>query len=381
MEYYALAINSVTGSVLDEIPLAIDPTWAQQINQAGLWTVQTQAGGAGGLKKSTLRGLLQAGRVSVAVCWGSGSPADYICQAGPLWSWGMQGGGSESPPIVQLGGSGFWGLPSALEQIAVGWNGASLGIGMDTSYTSSLQGIACGIVANASARWQQLIGSPMPVDIPAAIPGAKTMRYYGYQFTSAGQRLQELTQMVSGPDILFLPYFATSNTIRWRMVVGNPYLAQPGDALTFDYPGSIRSILPNSDGSKLATTSYAVGSGSDYSTLWASASDSTLTADGWPPLEFADISRSSETLPAALATYVKSEQTLYGRPQETWTATVSTDTEPPFGSYQPGLFAAYNVQDHPIILDGQYGQRILGLQNGSNVGEIQHILQATQGAV
>lgn len=369
LHYYALVYLTVTGEVVGEVPLAELPTWASQVNADGSWTVKTEIGALGGLSKTDLRGLTDSWRFSVAICWGSGAAGDYICQAGPLTSDQLM---SEAPPILQLGGSGLWGLLRATLQLASGWAGVSLASGADTTYTSSLQGIAVNILSNANAR------NPMPIDIPSAISGTATRTYNGYDFASAGQRLQELTQDAGGPDVLLRPYFADSSHIRHTAMVGNPSLAVAGNPVTLDYPGSILSILPTRAGTALTTSTYVKGSGSGYAMVWKSTADTTLPGAGWPNLEGVDVGLSSLTDPAALQARSDGVQKLNGRPVETWAVTMlQANADAPFGSYDPGGTAVYNVQGHCWIPDGAYTQRVLGFASGQQAGQYVHVLQGT----
>lgn len=373
--YYALAYLTKTGAVLDELPLAMTPPWLQLINDPGSWTCYVPVGGTGLPKDKYLEYTEQEWKIGVAVCYGSGLPTDVVCQAGPILpssGYGMV----ENRPVAQLGGTGFWGLLNARLQVASGWNGTAVTSagGADTTYTSSLQGIAVGILNNAVAR------DPLPLDIPAAIAGTNTRTYHGYEFATVGQRLAELTQVQNGPDIVFQPYLAANGSqIRHQALIGNPTLGQPSNALRFDYPGNISSIMPTRDPSKMAKTVYVKGNGVEYNMLWASATDPTLV--DWPLLEYVDTSHSDVTDQATLNGYAQAGISLYGRSVETWTVRNRMDQNPTFGSYTPGIYAYYNIHDHPFRRDGEYFHRILGfqVQQSDPIGEVRHILQSTAG--
>lgn len=366
--YYALVYLTVTGEVVGEIPLSELPTWSSQVNADGSWSVKTPIGHDGGLTKAELRGLTDSWRFSIAVCWGTGTVGDYICQAGPLVSDQLV---SEIPAVLQLGGAGLWGLLRQTMQFNSTWPGVTLAVGADTRYTASLQGIAVAILNNAAAR------NRMPIDIPAGGTGVLIRSYFGYDFASAGQRLYELTQDIGGPDVYLRPYFADSSHIRHQALVGNPTLSTPGNPVTFDYPGSVISILPTRNGANLSTTTYEKGNGMEYASLWVAATDPTLPAAGWPKLESMDSSLSSSTDLMALQARSNGLQTLHGRPEETWAVTMlMDDADAPFGSYDPVGTATYNVAGHCWLPDGMYTQRLLGFSNGQVSGQYLHILQA-----
>lgn len=372
--YYALVYTTVTGEIIDEIPLAALPQWNQTINADGSWTITTQIGpddGSAGLTKTELRAVTDTWRHSVAICWGTGSSTDYICQAGPLTARQLV---SEQPPILSLGGAGFWSLLRKVLQVASTWPGTSLAQagGADTSYTASMQGIAADICANAITR------SGLPLDVPAPIAGTAVQQYFGYQLTSAGQQLQVLTQLSGGPDVLLKPYFSDSGHIRHQALIGNPTLATSGNPLVFDYPSSAKSILPTDNGVGQSTTTYTQGNGVEYAILWAKSTDPTLTDAGWPPLENVDTSQSAQINQTVLQQAADGTQALNGRPISTWAVVMrQDDTDYPFGSYDPGVTGIYNLVKHCWEPDGLQIKRILGFQNGTNVDEFVHLLQST----
>lgn len=373
--YYALAYFTVTGKIIDEIPLQSIPVWNQVIDADNAWTITTQIGpddGTSGLTKAHLRGITDGWRHSVAICWGTGSPTDYVCQAGPITARQQL---SEQPPIMQFGGVGFWPLLRKIMQLAATWPGVSLTQtgGADATYTPTLWHIARQILGNAINR------SPLPLDI-AVVGGAgtDTRTYYGYELISAGQRLQELTQVQGGPDILLKPVLTGTGYVRHQALIGTPALTTSGKPLVFDYPGNITSLLATDDSSTLSTTTYEKGNGIEYATLWAKSTDTTLTTAGWPALENTDTSHSGVSDPVQLQAWADGTQGLTGRAVSTWAATVrQDDVDYPLGSYDPGVNATYNVRHHSWLPDGAYSQRILGLQNGVNVGEVLHLLQSS----
>lgn len=378
--WYCLIYQTTTGRVQRELPVIGDPQWTQQINDPGSYTISTPIGAAGGgLSRETLRGIVSAGRWGIACCYGTGEQSDYIAQAGPITVPELV---SESPPVLQITGTGLWGMWSARMQVPSTWI-ASMGLGDTRSVTTygptSLQGVAVGILADAIAR-----GS-LPVDnVTSPAGGTTTMTYYGYELAYVGQRLQELTQVDGGPDIVFAPYFSAPDHIRWSAQIGNPTLAQPGTPLRWDYGSSLQSALTTSDGTRMSTTNYVKGSGVGAAVQWAEASDSTLIAAGWPMMEYVDTAHSNLVDPVAIQAQATANQALNGRPVETWKSVVRADSVPMLGTYGPGVSAFYNFSgnpDHPWIPPGQYLQRLLGLQNGQKAGEVVHILQATQGAV
>lgn len=375
--YYALVYFTVTGEIIDEIPLAGIPTWMNKIDDQGQWSIQTQiaAGSSdsgGCLSKQHLRGITDGWRHSVAICWGRGARTDYICQAGPITARGDVTESTDQPPMLRISGVGAWGLLMRTMQLASTWPGTSLGAtgGADTSYTDSLWGIAADILNNAKAR------NPVPLDVPTFAGGGTNVRnYFGYELVSAGQRLQELTQVISGPDIFLKPYFFDNNHIHHNSLIGTPVLSTSGNPILFDYPGSIKDIVETSDFSEQTTTTFEKGDGIEYGMLWAQSTDTTLPNAGWPKLESADNSHSDVTLQQTLQDWADGTQELNGRGQTTYAVTVKMDDQDtPFGSFDPGVTGQYNIRSHRWVPDGVLSQRIIGLQQGSQDFEYKHLI-------
>lgn len=373
--WYAKLLAVSTGKVIGaDLPTTDNPgpPWDQQINQQCSIGLTTPIGHSGGLSAQTLRPLLTPGDFGMAVCYGSGTPSDYIAQAGPIWTHRMQ---SESPALRAVNGAGLWSLFNARVQIPSTWT-PDMGLGDSravATYTGSYHDIAAQIIANAVAR------GPIPVDVPPLIGGTESMTYQGYDLTSAGQRLQELTQLDGGPDIYFRPYFATASTVRWEAVIGSPTIANGGNPLLFDHGSNLVQALDTVDGTKRARRTFVKGNGSQAAIQWAFAQDVAAITGGALLLETVDTSHSDVTDQATLDAIATADQMLNGLSVETWDVTARVDGPHPLGSYGPGVTAAYNFTRHPWIPPGRYNHRLLGLSSGSNPQEVKHLVQATEG--
>lgn len=372
-----LVFQITTGRVVQDIPLVSDPTFSRQVDTEGSFSVSTPVGGSA-LSKTKLRSIVEGGRFGIALVWNMGSGAtDFIAAAGPIWTYSFD----DTVDQLTIGGSDAWGILSGRLMVPGTWTVAD-GFGDSTSVASygpdSYHDIAIDMLNDAVLR------SPLPITVPAATDtGTQTMVYYGYDMATVGQRLQELTQLSGGPDIDFVPYFSAPGIISFNAVIGDPYITYNMQPVFFDYKSSNPSIVVSSDSSKLAATVYVKGDGTNAEIMWAYATDPTLPAAGWPLLEWVDNSHGSEAVSGALQAWASADLSLYSRPLETWSVTIRMDAMPYFGNYLPGMYADFNVVDHPWIPDGLYSQRILGYSTAesSNPNEITLILQATSGAV
>lgn len=378
--WYGLAYDTVTGAIVNEIPFEQPPQFDRQINQTGAYTITTPVGGVGALGRDTLRSLVSAARRSIAICYGGGSPNDVVIADGPVWSHAYD----DTTNLLSITGAGPWSLLSARLLVPANWTTAT-GFGSATSdvtYTGSYHDIARSMIADALSR------APLPWDLPAAVGGSSaTETYHGYDMGTVGTRLAELTQLSGGPDIDFAPYITPDGlSVRHSVIIGNPSIGQPAGAVAFDYPGNVLLLSPSNDGTALASTVYAKGSGTQYAVAWNSATSTVLTSLGWPPLESVDDTHTDQADPAVLASYAQADIALHQYPVETWPPVVPLGGPPALGiDYAPGYTVNYTLSGHRWVPDGTYSGRILGWRDATLTGQTtpvaQHILQAAEGVV
>ncbi|MEV6648054.1 hypothetical protein [Amycolatopsis sp. NPDC051371] len=378
--YTALAYDTVTGRVLFELDLASEPEWSSRINDVGGWKITVPLHGQA--RAASVREWCVPWRFSVAIVRGRGVPSDTVCQAGPIVPYAPD----DDSPVHTVSGKGFWELLNRRVLHARTWNPAAARItdsSADLTINDSLPNIAINIAYHATAMVYRP-GSALPLDFPDLFPvGTNTRTYRGYEMAFAGQRLQELTQVDGGPDVLFQPYLTVIGGLRYirhRMLVGNPYLVQPGVPLLFDYRSNLVKLTIAGDGSGQANTAFVKGSGNEASQLYGYATDTSLTTAGWPLLDMVDSGHTSASEQTTLDSWASADVALYSSQPEQWQATVRADADPRLGSYLPGHFADYSVKNHHWLRNGKYSYRILGVSNGPERDKVLHQLQAVRGS-
>lgn len=379
MAFNAFIFETATGRVvLRDLPYVGEPTYMREINREGSLSFRVVIGDVSVPPTTSLRALFTPWRFSVGIAWD-----DYIVQAGPV----ITSQFDDTSTVLTVTCGGLWRLlnrrtivhPSYALSPTTGGSLLNLGAANnEIVYTSSLHTIAKKLVQDSCSR----SGFSLPIDYPADIAGSNTRTYPLYDLASVGQRLLELTQVQGGPDVDFAPYFDLANPgyVRWNMRIGNPVLSQSGADIYWDYGTGLRSVSVDSDGSSMVTGNFVKGNGTEEGSLIAYQRDTTRTALGWPATELID-QRSSITDGNVLQGHADSNVALWKNPVELWDAVVRVDTLPDLGTYSPGDFARFNIQDHRWIPPGLYLQRILGFQSGGQVNEISLILQALEGSV
>lgn len=376
-EYTALVYQTSTGRVLYDVDLVADPTWSAALNGSNeSWQLTTPIEDRADAIR--VREWAERWFCSVAILWDN-----QVCQAGPI---------TQNPdfvmtndmPAVAVTGKGFW---ENLNQRVLHnrtWNPSSgiTSATADLTINDSLPNIAREIVYQATNMTVRS-GSALPVDLPAAIASnSNTRTYHGWETASAGQRLQELTQVENGPDVYFRPYLTTVGGVRYirhQMLIGNPFLLQGDAPPFFDLGSSMVDLGISGDSSPLITTTFVKGTGNEAGQLYGYATSADLIGKGWPLLDFVDSSHASASDTATLNSWARANIAQFGRKMEQWKPLILLDSDPRFGTYIPGHYGDYNINDHPWVPDGTYTSRILGVSSGSSgdgVPLVEHQIEA-----
>ncbi|MFB6722917.1 hypothetical protein ACFCV3_22250 [Kribbella sp. NPDC056345] len=132
--------------------------------------------------------------------------------------------------------------------------------------------------------------------------------YFGYQNANTGDALRKLSQLLDGPDMMFDvgPVDRNGRPARW-LRLGTPRLGQVGSAHVWEYGGNLLSYTWPSDGTRMATRTFATGDGIEAGMLIGVAEDKSRYDDGWPLLE-TEYGYSSVTDPVQLKSHAESDQ-------------------------------------------------------------------------
>jgi hypothetical protein len=167
-------------------------------------------------------------------------------------------------------------------------------------------------------------------------------------------------------------------------------LGQLGYPHAWDYGQACTALTATVDGTGMTFDVFAKGqdsrSTSGGALAWSSAYDETYPAAGWPWLQTADTSHSSETSVDVLHGYALGELDTNTTPRFGGAATVRMDGRsitgaatgsPPVEAVQVGDTAVIHVAGHPYLTPGQYAVRLLTVANGADqwsaVGTVQMI--------
>lgn len=311
-------------------------------------------------------------RCFLAVSYIDSTGTETFLAGGPIWTHAYD----DTSKQLTIGASGLWSYwdhRKVLPVLAAGVNPATV----TTSMLSSLGTLAKQLVQLAQTH----TAGSVPVVFPADETGTNARTYTGFSMTAVGQALRDLTGVQGGPEIQFVPRRTAADPrfIEWVMRVGTteqPLLSQAGDDWTWDASvprSSVTGISVQRDGSAMATRVWEQGTGSDISTLYSQANDTTLTDAGFPLLELADSTHTDVTVQATLDTYAAGLLARALRPVESWTVKVRRDDTPNVAQYAVGDYVS-------IVIGGYMRLGVPGVEvdgNDATVADDGNVLTST----
>lgn len=164
----------------------------------------------------------------------------------------------------------------------------------DTTYTASLATVYTGVEQNQLARnLVSLAQSHTAGNIGINVAGDSSSSginrdrsYLGYQLKDVGSALQDLCNVLNGPDMLFDVGPTDANGVPQRLLrLGTPHLGQQGSAWVWELGGNLRSYTWPSDGTRMETRAFASTDGTAEGTPIAVAEDTSRYTYSWPLLE------------------------------------------------------------------------------------------------
>ena len=161
----------------------------------------------------------------------------------------------------------------------------------------SLGGIGAALIREA-LKW-----GPLCVDEPGLEPGVHVRTYNGWDFASVSDRLEDLTGVINGPRIEFVPYLRADGHLRFRYEASQAGGTYHRLSTAFEGHGiSVEDV--DEDGGSLATEVYALGGRAEDIVLTARHRSSKLTAQGYPVMQEALKSHTSVSRVTTLQDHV-----------------------------------------------------------------------------
>ncbi len=160
--------------------------------------------------------------------------------------------------------------------------------------------------------------------------------YAGFQLVDVGEALRKLVGLDGGPDMMFGVAGVDADNRPIRVLrLGSPHLGQQGSPHVLQYGRNCVAYTWPSDGSKMATRSWATGNGMEVGMLMSAVEDTGKYAGGWMLLE-QEKGYPSVDEQETLDSYAAADQRSARLPVVLPTLKIRADKDPRIGEYAPG---------------------------------------------
>lgn len=289
--------DTVTGRRIGRLP-ASSWKWTGELNSSG------SASATINLSQDTvdmdLRENTRPWRTILAVIDG-----DRVRHAGPIY----QREWDSDTLTLTLQAGGFWDYLKrrlVLTRQVLAYTGGVIPTSEDEfppqwrlNLSGSLGDIARALVAE-TLQWGTL-----PVILPPVEGGQNVRTYLGPDFASVAARLEDLTKVINGPEMLFQPRLEDGGArLAFHMLTGSPELVTATH--TWDQRRSatpITGLHITEDASTQTGDAWAKAGAQDDTVLLARTHDMWLEDAGWPLLQASDSSHTTVSDIATLRSY------------------------------------------------------------------------------
>ncbi|MGW4487849.1 hypothetical protein ACWEOE_28875 [Amycolatopsis sp. NPDC004368] len=373
--YRVLACEATTGIVKGEIYPREAPSWSTEICTKGEWGFNVDLGQRGNSKTDIL-GWTLGGAHFFAVLHD-----EHPLQAGFPSSAGFK----QSENTFSVSGAGVGaifdnrevrtpnGQPATILNSANDW----------TISNASQRAVMREILVKSLGDSDSGAALPFRLNDGAGETGTLTRTYLGKDLTEVWKRLSDETETDNGTEFIFKPYlFFTGQapSIGWELKLGTPALGN----LNLNAVWELSAAIGNTDVDYNLSIPrphrvWAKGSGDGSTALIGYAENTAaLQAQGIPYADYVDTSHSDEKDLTKLNSYASAILKEYSVPKETWSPEVRIDglnasgkkISPALGEWDEGDMPMLRYTKHPVIADGEYRRRIMGMSNGQNAGTV-----------
>lgn len=357
-DYQCLVANTVTGRIVDELPMA-DYSWTDSLDLARGGNMTITSPLLGGKLTDDRSALVRARSVASGHWYLS---LVLVRDEQPLWAGPLVTHSvAADRSTVQFGCTSIAKLLDARVVLASGFELTPGATGADVPLASSQFGVAVKLLTMATTGSNR--GLPLTIPADTGI-GGDSRTYVATDLASVLSRLTQLSQETGGPDIRFRPVLDINQTqLSWAVDIGTPRLGLVNSPWAWDYPTSIVSITEDGDASNMSFRGYVPGNAGGWSATppVGVAQDLTKPAAGWPMLErttrMAGSVQELAVLNRQAASFVAANTTA----ALTWKITVDPEAFPVIGSWAFGDNATFTIVGDSWIPDGVYQQRLIGV--------------------
>lgn len=236
---------------------------------------------------------------------------------------------------------------AGMQGTSVGWSSYSLGTQLKR------------VIQNATTGTK----FALPIVFPADVAGSAAREYKGYHMPITADAMRELIETQYGPDVDFIPEYASNGELRHRLVVDPPPSLLVWN-LTAPKDGAV-GLQVREDAREVVTHVIATGQGTEVDMLVRSAISG---ASPYPALvkvvNHGQVENGTE-----LQALANAELAANLEPTEQWSFSVIIGEEYKLSQLFPGAGVRAYMQNDPWMDDGFYYLRLIGFSGdfGSKV--------------
>lgn len=237
----------------------------------------------------------------------------------------------------------------------------------DTTYVAGLSTTYTGVEQNELARNLLALaathtGGDIGITLDSSSSGIfRDRTYYGYQLKDIGSALQDLCNVLNGPDMTFDVGPTDANGRPTRVLrLGTPHLGQQGSPWVWELGGNLRSYVWPSDGTRMETRAFATTDGTAEGTPIGVAEDPTKYTYGWPLLESSQ-QYSGVSQPQTLIDHATSDMMVNRLPVVLPTVKVDGSLSPTLDDFSVGDDCRLVIKDEFFTRGLDTSARVIGL--------------------
>lgn len=241
----------------------------------------------------------------------------------------------------------------------------------DVLCNTVLSGLDYGSIAR---QWvAQALGIPggtLPINLEPPRAGARERTIEGVELKELGEALDQLSDVINGPDIDFRPRWDGPDYVIWDMVTGTE--EQPRLASQTEHVWEVSAewsplsdVSVELDPSGVGSVSWAMAGRGDDSVLCGYAADPFLTDRGFPLMELVDTSHTTVTQQATIQGYAAGNLARGRELPAFWDFQAQVSVSPRLNEYREGDFCVLNIDAGGYLAAGPVRRRILTLSGAA----------------
>lgn len=193
------------------------------------------------------------------------------------------------------------------------------------------------------------VASGALIDVDVATSGV--LRFWTgfyWEYKTSGEAIDSISSLFDGFDWnVFIYTDYQTGDFKRHLAWGYPYLGvmQSDSNLAFTFPGNIKTYSTTEDADKAGTNIFSIGGGEGLDQIVSPSVSDQLLWDGWPQLDYS-VSYKDTFNPDLLDAKAVLDRQKYKAPVTILSVTVAAGAAPELGTYNPGDWARFIIQDN-----------------------------------